>query len=416
MKRLFISLFIVLTPFTLADETETLRQSLIAKGVAYLRKTQEPAGGWSIRAGAGPSSVIVTGLLDAGVKVDDPLIKHAIEYINVTVQPDGGIYSPGGHYQTYETSLGIMAFAAVNKRLKDADGKAPYDELLKKAEAYLRKSQYTAANDNVINEAYRGGIGYGQGQQNMRPDLSNVHYFLDALEALDVPSNDPAVQEALKFVSRCQNLESEYNTAEWAKKAPDGGFIYVVTEGDQSQTAQSRGEGFSGRGGAGGASGEGRGAGIGGGEGRGGAGTPSGLGGNLGGGQGQGGQGLRSYASMTYAGLKSMIYAGVTKDDKRVKAAFEWAKKNYDLTQNPGMGANGLYYYYQVLSKTLDTMDLKEMEDAQGKKHDWRKELVEELAKRQNPDGSWRNVATRWMEGDPNLVTGYVMMVLADCE
>ena len=80
------------------------------------------------------------------------------------------------------------------------------------------------------------------------------------------------------------------------------------------------------------------------------------------------------------------------------------------------MGANGLYYYYQVLSKTLDTMDLKEMEDAQGKKHDWRKELVEELAKRQNPDGSWRNVATSWMEGDPNLVTGYVMMVLADCE
>ena len=410
MKRLLLTLLFAslgLAAFAQesAKETETLRQSLIEKGIAYLRKSQEPAGGWSLRSGAGPSSVVVTGLIEAGVKVDDPLVKHALDYIKVTVQPDGGIYSPGSRFQNYETSLGILAFATANKKLKGADGKGPYDDLLKKAEEYLRKCQYTEANGNLVDEAYRGGIGYGPGQQNIRPDLSNVHYFLDALEALDVPSNDPAVQEALVFVSRCQNLESEHNTAEWAKKNPDGGFVYVVTDLDQAQTTQSRGEG----GGVGPGNPQG---------GRGGPGTPSGLGGNMGGGQGRGGQGpaLRTYASMTYAGLKSMIYAGVTKDDKRVKVAFEWAQKHYDLTQNPGMGPNGLYYYYQVLSKTLDTMDLREMEDEQGKKHDWRKELVEELAKRQQPDGSWVNTATRWMEGDASLVTGYVMMVLADCE
>ena len=34
--------------------------------------------------------------------------------------------------------------------------------------------------------------------------------------------------------------------------------------------------------------------------------------------------GLRSYASMTYAGLKSMIYAGLDRDDPRVKAALDY--------------------------------------------------------------------------------------------
>ena len=42
---------------------------------------------------------------------------------------------------------------------------------------------------------------------------------------------------------------------------------------------------------------------------------------------------------MTYAGLKSMIYAGVKHDDPRVKAAYEWIQKHYTLDENPGMGA-----------------------------------------------------------------------------
>ena len=29
---------------------------------------------------------------------------------------------------------------------------------------------------------------------------------------------------------------------------------------------------------------------------------------------------------MTYSGLKSMIYAGLTKDDPRVKAAVQWIR------------------------------------------------------------------------------------------
>ena len=72
--------------------------------------------------------------------------------------------------------------------------------------------------------------------------------------------------------------------------------------------------------------------------------------------------GLRSYGSMTYAGLKSMIYAGVGPDDPRVKAAFKWAQKHYDLKTNPGMGTAGLYYYYHTFAKALDAMGVDRVE------------------------------------------------------
>jgi squalene-hopene/tetraprenyl-beta-curcumene cyclase len=41
--------------------------------------------------------------------------------------------------------------------------------------------------------------------------------------------------------------------------------------------------------------------------------------------------------------------------------------------------------------------------------------LIQELAQRQREDGSWLNSTDRWLEGDPNLVTGYVLLTLAHC-
>ena len=167
------------------------------------------------------------------------------------------------------------------------------------------------------------------------------------------------------FVSRCQNLESEYNTQAWAAREPDGGFVYTT----ESSTA---GE------------------------------TESG--------------GLRSYASMTYAGFKSMIYAGLTKEDKRVKAAYEWITKHYSVTENPGLGQTGLYYYYHTMAKALDTLGANEIEDAAGQKHAWKTELSAELLRRQRDDGSWINDASaQYMENNAALVTGFVLLVLADC-
>lgn len=124
------------------------------------------------------------------------------------------------------------------------------------------------------------------------------------------------------------------------------------------------------------------------------------------------GGGLRSYASMTYAGLKSMIHAGLTPDDPRVKAAYTYITKNYSLDENPGLGQRGLYYYYQTFARALAMVGKPTLVDASGKSHDWRAELTAALAARQGKDGSWVNPADRFMEGDPNLVTAYGLLSL----
>jgi squalene-hopene/tetraprenyl-beta-curcumene cyclase len=189
--------------------------------------------------------------------------------------------------------------------------------------------------------------------------------MIDALRAAGNDANSEAIQKALIFVSRCQNLESEHNTTPFAAKDPDGGFYYTPAAGGQSQAGT----------------------------------TADGA--------------LRSYGSMTYAGLKSMIFAGVGKDDKRVKAATKWLAKNYKLSENPGMGDAGLYYYYQTFAKALDALGEDTFKDADGTEHNWRQELLATLKARQQPDGSWINENARWLEGDPNLDTGYALLAIS---
>src|SRR5262249_6223729 len=105
--------------------------------------------------------------------------------------------------------------------------------------------------------------------------------------------------------------------------------------------------------------------------------------------------GLRSLGAMSYSGLKSFLYAGVSKDDPRVKAAVGWARRHYTLEENPGMGKAGLYYYYHTFGKALDAWGEESFADADGKKHAWRRELFEALKSRQQANGSWQNAGDR---------------------
>jgi len=263
----------------------------------------------------------------------------------------------GALYANYEVSLAIMCLNEANKDKR-------YDRLIREAEALIRKSQWCEDAGKDSSDLSYGGAGYGK---HKRPDLSNTAYFIDALKECGSGQDDPAMQKALTFVSHCQNLETEHNTAPQASKNPDGGFFYTCVGGGNSPAGN----------------------------------TENG--------------GLRSYGSMTYSGLKSMIYAGIKGDDPRVKAAVDWIRANYDLQSNPGLGNAGLYYYYHVFAKTLDAIGAKVFEDKWGWKHDWRGELAEELIGRQQENGSWINDNAKWMEGDPNLVTGYALLALSYC-
>jgi squalene-hopene/tetraprenyl-beta-curcumene cyclase len=167
-------------------------------------------------------------------------------------------------------------------------------------------------------------------------------------------------------------LKGEWNNRNWAAKINDGSFIYTaasggVTKVDDKATAET---------------------------------------------------GLPGYGSMTYAGIKSLIYCGVSKNDPRVVKAYEWIKKNYSVDKNPGMPEAraewGLYYYYHTMAKCLDVLGVDYVEDDKGVKHNWRSDLIGALAKRQQANGSWVN-NKQWMESEPNLVTGYALMALSYC-
>src|SRR5260370_15366378 len=81
---------------------------------------------------------------------------------------------------------------------------------------------------------------------------------------------------------------------------------------------------------------------------------------------------LRSYGSISYAGMLSYIYANLKRGDPRVAAVFDWLRQNYTLEENPGMGPAGLYYYFHTLTKALTIYGLNELEMKYGRKIDWR--------------------------------------------
>ncbi len=331
----------------------------VDRAVEFLRtKAQAPDGSYASFAGPGVTAVVTTGLLRNGVAPNDPLVAKSLKHLEGMVRPDGGIYQAKSLYRNYETCLAVMCFAEANR-----DGR--YDKLLKAADKFLKNEQWDDGEGYDKSSAYYGGAGYGKHE---RPDLSNTQFLVEALRSIGHGPDDPAIQRALVFVSRCQNFESEHNTTGLAAKNPDGGFYYTAAAGGESQAGK----------------------------------LPNG--------------GLRSYGSMTYAGLKSMIFAGVGPDDPRVKAALAWIRKNYDVKSNPGIGNAGLYYYYHTFAKALDAMKLDRVEDEQGVQHDWRQDLFAELLRRQRPDGSWINENARWLEGEPSLVTGYVLLTLAYCK
>jgi squalene-hopene/tetraprenyl-beta-curcumene cyclase len=339
---------------------------VVDNAVKYLKGTQQDSGGWSTDKTPGVTGVVLTGLLRTGrVTPKDPVAERALKYIEGLVDPEHKHIAGKGakvQLQNYVTSINVMALVQANQSDK-------YRAVIGDAVEFLKKLQWDEGEGKDPKDPYYGGAGY---DSKSRPDLSNTQTFLDALKAAGLPPDDPAFKKAALFVSRCQNIKGETNDQPWAKILGDGSFIYTPADGGVTKvTDEPLADGS-----------------------------------------------LPGYGSMTYAGIKSLIYCGVSKDDPRIRKAYEWIKKNYSVEQNPGMPGKraewGLYYYYHTMAKSLDALGVDTVEDAQGKKHDWRKDITEALAKRQRPDGSWVGDA-HWLESDPNLVTGYALMALSYC-
>lgn len=367
------SLFTALIPLTLvawwmpaapsgaAEPLEEQVDRLAGRGIEFLKSRGQAAdGSFSGETGVAVTALCVRAILEHRPEaVDDPSIRKALEYIESHVRSDGGIYASGSRHQNYETSIAAMGLLAANEGDR-------YDSILGRAEAFLKDIQWDESEGVGPDDVRYGGAGYGS--SGTRPDLSNTAFLIEALRGLGNDADDESIQKALRFVLRSQNLAEHGNDTEHADKIGDGGFYYTPAAGGQSKAGE----------------------------------TADG--------------GLRSYASMTYAGLKSMIYAGLTPDDPRVEAATEFIRNHYSLEDNPGMGKQGLYYYFHTFAKALDVAEVDVIDDASGTAHPWRAELVRKLAETQQEDGSWVNLGSeRWMEGDRQLVTAYALLALAHC-
>jgi squalene-hopene/tetraprenyl-beta-curcumene cyclase len=337
------------------------------KSAKFLQSTQDKNGGWSTDKTPGITGIALTGLLKTGqTTANDPVGQKALKYIESLVNPEKKHIAgkdPKVQLQNYVTSINVMA-------LVEAKQDAKYKAIIGDAVDFLKKLQWDEGDGKNPESDFFGGAGY---DSKSRPDLSNTQTFLDALKAAGVSKDDPAVKNALVFVNRCQNIKGETNDRPWAKLIDDGSFIYTPATGGATKVVDQPLENGA----------------------------------------------LPGYGSMTYAGVKSMIYAGVGKDDPRIKKAYQWIQANYSVDKNPGMpdvrAEWGLFYYYHTMAKSLDTLGVDYVVDTKGVKHDWRKDITEALAKRQRPDGSFTNTTDRWMEGDPNLVTGYALMALSYC-
>jgi len=342
-------------------------EKIVDHAFNYLKSSQAEDGSWSREKSPGITGVVVTGMLGTGrIGPDDPTVARALKYIESLINPKAGhIAGPDARVQlqNYVTSINVMALKAANREDR-------YKKVIGDGGEFLKRLQWDESKGIGPNNDFYGGAGY---DSKYRPDLSNSQICLDALTQIGVPKDDPFFKKALVFVSRCQNLKGEGNDQAWADKINDGSFIYSAAAGGQTKVLDA----------------------------------PLSDG------------GLPGYGSMTYAGIKSMIYCGVSKDDPRVKRAYEWITKHYTVDENPGMPKArsqwGLFYYYHTMAKTLDVLGIDEVIDANGRRHDWRADITAALAKRQRPDGSWIN-ENHWLEADPNLVTGYALMALGYCK
>ena len=109
----------------------------------------------------------------------------------------------------------------------------------------------------------------------------------------------------------------------------------------------------------------------------------------------------------------SFAYARVNKEDARVKAVITWLGDNYTLDENPGMGQEGLYYYFHLMAKALTAQKVEKLKMTGGSEIYWKDSLAKRLISLQRKDGSWVNPTKRWMEGDPILTTSYVLVALS---
>lgn len=344
----------------------------INRSLQWFKTKQSPDGSWSIADEPAISALVLTAFMgDPTRKPGDPVsseVDKGYKFLLSNVKEDGGIYGKGR--ANYNTSIALTALVMNNR--------PEYEQTILRARKFIIGQQNDFDEKGKTDNPFDGGIGYGTPKPNSpaHADLSNTHFAIEALRLSQKIFDDRAGPEekkndlnwaaAIKFVERCQN-RPESNDQKWASGDPKnaGGFVY---EPGSSKAGEDK--------------------------------LPDGR------------VAMRSYGSISYAGMLSFIYAGLTPDDPRVKAAVKWLGDNFTLDENPGMGQEGRLYYYHTMAKALSAAHMDELKTKDGSEVNWREALARKLLNTQTSPGFWKNDTARWMEGDEVLATAYLVLAL----
>lgn len=348
----------------LSDATMQEAQAAIQRGTGWLAKNQKEGGFWSDDKNPAMTALPLWALAASGLKEYASHTDKAVAFVLSKAQADGGIYTPdpqrgGAGLANYNTSVCMMGLHATGR--KDV------------IPAILKAREFTAGSQLTGDDDHGGGFGYDRAGRR-HTDLTNTGMAIDAMRRTqDVEEQRPAGEKkadlnweaALKYVDNMQQKDGE----------DKGGFLYVKSFGPAPAA-----------GGKGAAAQQGAAADN----------RPA----------------LRSYGSITYVGLLSMLHSQLTRQDPRVRSAIDYCTRHWTLDENPGQGAQGIYFYYNVLTRALSAAGEDTISQTNGSAINWREELIKKLISLQQPDGSWVNENNRWWEGDPVLVTSYTLLAL----
>lgn len=368
MTKIAILLALAICPLAAAElPSKAEVAALLGKAEAYILAQQQSDGGFSegARYALGITQLATIGLtMPPGLPATDPRIGKALAFMNAFSQPDGGLYPPDEGLGTYYTALALLTWSATG---------TGETATIAKARNYLFGVQETAEGIK------QGGFGYG-GRKGSE-DLSNSSFAIQALRASGVPTTDPHLQAAVKFLERCQDL-SAVNKLDWAK-GNSGGAVYTPDVAGMAGSWLKRNPGKTVED------------------------VPK----------------VQPYGTMTYALIQSYAALDLTRDDPRLQAALAWVQGNYRFDVNPGIirnkGKEGLFYYYMSMAKTFGSLGITGFEVA-GKPVDWRADLYAAIKDRaqvtKTKEGAdalfWINEADRWGEASPPLSTCYMIHAL----
>ena len=336
---------------------ETNLTVAIEKGTKFLLSRQSPDGHWSDPQMPALTALPLWALSTSfnGEARPSSLVsearKKAASFVLATQRPDGGFYVPkpgrgGSGLGNYNTSVCLSAL---------------FDSGLAPKAALLKAREYIASSQLVGDDTLAGGFGYDKVSRRRYADLSNTSYAMSAmaktasLEEFRTGGKrvDIDWEQALAFVERLME-----------KDGPEAGGAAYNERTPQAGTATNA----------------------------------------------QGKVHLRTYGSMTYAAVLSMCSARLDRGDPRVRQSLDYLTRFWSVDENPGMGSQGLYYFYDIMARALTAAGVRKVGE-----HDWRRELSAKVRSLQRPDGSWANDNNRFWEADPVLCTSFALIVMNLC-